>query len=123
MLVFISTFAFMHELLFVTEPPDEPQGFEVVGIGSRWISVKWRKPIFDGNSPVLDYKLQVKHQGVAVFTRENITILMENVTGLEPFKNYNFDLIARNKLGLGRTITILNQTDSEGMASKLLHVC
>ena len=118
----LAAFVLHKILIFISEPPYEPQGFEVKGSGSRWISVKWQKPLFDGNSPILDYKLQVKHKGITVYTKEIFTILMENVTGLEPFKDYTFDLTARNKMGFGRLITILNKTDSEGMASGLLHI-
>ena len=57
-----------------------------------------------------------------MYTKQNFTILMENVTGLQPFKDYTFDLTARNKMGFGRLITILNKTDSEGMASELLRI-
>lgn len=102
-------------LIFISEPSDEPQGFEVASFGSRWVFVRWQKPLFDGNSPIIIYKLEVKNDGGNAPYRIFNARTQENVTGLQPFTVYGFQLTALNSIGQSKPVSFQHRTDSEGM--------
>ena len=74
----------------------------------------WEKPLFDGNNQITGYKLQVKTSVKGVVYSETHMIMQKNVTKLDPFRNYTFNVSALNKVGLGRPATLQIQTNSEG---------
>ncbi|XP_060519331.1 obscurin isoform X9 [Cylas formicarius] len=81
--------------------PDEPDSPEIDGVSDTEILLTWKQPKFDGNAPVICYKLEYKRADDMEWTKktENIDHEFYLIGGLEPNTCYIFRLAARNAIG------------------------
>ena len=65
------------------------------------IGLAWNEGVYNGGSPVLDYKLSFKDESESVFTiyESNIEANTITVTGLMPSVTYQFLVQSRNLVG------------------------
>lgn len=81
--------------------PDEPDSPEAIGISDTEILLSWKQPKFDGNSPIICYRLEYKlaNETEWVKKEENIDHEFYLITGLESNTTYIFRLAAKNSIG------------------------
>lgn len=81
--------------------PDEPDSPEASQTSDSEILLNWKQPKFDGNSPVICYKLEYKLADDTEWTKkaDNIDHEFFLIGDLEPNKAYIFRLAARNSIG------------------------
>lgn len=83
--------------------PDEPDSPEAVQISDTEILLSWKQPKFDGNSPIICYRLEFKLANDTEWTKkeDNIDHEFYLISGLEPNTTYIFRLAAKNSIGWG----------------------
>ncbi|XP_018567720.1 obscurin isoform X4 [Anoplophora glabripennis] len=81
--------------------PDEPDSPEASQISDTEILLTWKQPKFDGNAPVICYRLEYKLADETEWTKKaaNIDHEFYLIGDLEPSKSYIFRLAARNSIG------------------------
>jgi hypothetical protein len=84
----------------VASPPDAPINFESVpAITTAYqIGLSWDAGVYDGSSPVVDYQVSYKAEGVATYSiyQSGITTTSLTATGLTAGVIYTFVVQARN---------------------------
>ena len=87
--------------------PEPPQNVAVVDVTESRVTLSWIMPE-DNNAPILGYRISYY---LPVFMDEDVTFgeemivdvngleTQETVTGLHPFVNYTFTVIAFNEIG------------------------
>ncbi|KAL3285162.1 hypothetical protein HHI36_019282 [Cryptolaemus montrouzieri] len=98
----------------VPDEPDSPEGSQV---SDTEILLTWKQPKFDGNSPVLCYRLDYKLADDMEWTKkaDNIDHEFYLMKGLQPNKTYLFRLAAKNAIGwsdLGVTSAPISTKDA-----------
>lgn len=81
--------------------PDEPDSPEAIQISDTEILLSWRQPKFDGNSPIICYRLEYKLANDTEWIKkeENIDHEFYLISDLEPITTYIFRLAAKNSIG------------------------
>ncbi|XP_045464007.1 obscurin isoform X4 [Harmonia axyridis] len=97
--------------------PDEPDSPEAAQVSDSEILLTWKQPKFDGNSPVLCYRLDYKLADDMEWTKkaDNIDHEFYMMRGLQPNKTYLFRLAAKNAIGwsdLGVTSAPISTKDA-----------
>lgn len=97
--------------------PDEPDSPEAAQVSDTEILLTWKQPKFDGNSPVLCYRLDYKLADDMEWTKkaDNIDHEFYLMKGLQPNKTYLFRLAAKNNMGwseLGVTSAPISTKDA-----------
>ncbi|KAK9877930.1 hypothetical protein WA026_020153 [Henosepilachna vigintioctopunctata] len=97
--------------------PDEPDSPEASQVSDTEILLTWKQPKYDGNSPVLCYRLDFKLADDMEWTKraDNIDHEFYLMKGLQPNKTYLFRLAAKNAIGwseLGVTSAPISTKDS-----------
>ncbi|XP_044758879.1 obscurin isoform X8 [Coccinella septempunctata] len=97
--------------------PDEPDSPEAAQVSDTEILLTWKQPKFDGNSPVLCYRLDYKLADDMEWTKkaDNIDHEFYLMKGLQPNKTYLFRLAAKNAMGwseLGVTSAPISTKDA-----------
>ena len=100
-------------LLFVlpTDKPGKPK-INFTEVQASYIRVKWTPPVYDGGSPVIDYRVIV--DGAPGKNRPPVTGTETLIEQLMPGKSYSVILSARNVVGYGESETFPFTTKPEG---------
>ena len=87
-----------------TDPPGPPENVEASEIFSTSCVLTWKPPAVDGGSPVTGYwverRLTSSNRWIRV-NKEAVPELTLNVTDLDEGSEYEFRVIAENKIGPG----------------------
>lgn len=87
-------------LVFFSDAPSPPAAPSISQVLSTTALVQWRAP-FDGNSPIISYRLQYRKLGDqdwSVFS-DSIVETITVVEDLEPSSSYRFRVSATNEIG------------------------
>uniref|UniRef100_A0ABL0EK17 Titin n=1 Tax=Rhodnius prolixus TaxID=13249 RepID=A0ABL0EK17_RHOPR len=91
--------------LIIIEVPGAPSAPEIVDVTNTSVTVLWKEPSFDGNSPITSYVLE--HHDKEEFLKWHevigITEKTYKVTGLERGHEITFRVTALNDVGRGKT--------------------
>lgn len=81
--------------------PDEPDSPAAIEVSDTEILLSWKQPKFDGNSPIICYRLEYKLANDTEWIKkeENIDYEFYLVSGLESNTTYIFRLAAKNSIG------------------------
>ncbi|KAJ8919920.1 hypothetical protein NQ315_006449 [Exocentrus adspersus] len=81
--------------------PDEPDSPEATQVSDTEVLLTWKQPKFDGNAPVVCYRLEFKVADDTEWTKKaaNIDHEFYLLGDLEPNKSYIFRLAAKNSIG------------------------
>jgi len=94
--------------------PSAPFPISAIPESSTVIQLSWR-PLFDGNSSITGYKLEMRRESETyVVLEENIFVLSYTVRNLDPYVTYTFRISARNAVGLSPGATVTNRTLEDG---------
>ncbi|XP_022661612.1 Down syndrome cell adhesion molecule-like protein Dscam2 isoform X3 [Varroa destructor] len=110
----------MQVRLYVQEPPEPVEGFNITSVSSRSVNVVWREP-YNGNSPITYYLIQYKNRTESAWDSEqtiNVTVPASEQTswtvrGLGPDILYYFRIQAANEVGIGPPSTNLLKMRTE----------
>jgi hypothetical protein len=85
------------------------------------ITVTWLRPIDDGGSPVLDYKIQINTQPPReINTKDNRRVILD----LKGNTTYILKVYARNVVGYGKVSVVEFTTKMKGECAKIVfHLC
>ena len=89
--------------LLLGDTPLAPDSPEISDVSDTEILLRWKVPRFDGNSPILCYRLQQKYGDGTDWMEvaDNIDHEFYIVQNLVPDTEYQFRISARNKFGWG----------------------
>ena len=87
--------------LIVMDLPNKPGTPELVDVTDTSITLHWKAPEFDGNTPIINYIIEYRDKETAKWTRttETITTTTTTLTKIEKHKEYSFRVIAVNEVG------------------------
>ncbi|XP_028968106.1 Down syndrome cell adhesion molecule-like protein Dscam2 [Galendromus occidentalis] len=110
----------MQVRLYVQEPPEPVEGFNITSVSSRSVNVVWREP-YNGNSPLIYYVIQHKNSTDVPWESGrvvNVTVPASEQTSwtvrsLSPDTIYYFRISAVNEIGVGAPSTNLVKMRTE----------
>ncbi len=92
------------ETFFLADKPGPPGVPEYLEIKDGKISLVWKVPEDDGGSPIFNYVLEVREEGLFKWnriTQDTIAELKYLAKGLKMSDTYEFRVAAENKAGQG----------------------
>jgi hypothetical protein len=89
----------------VARVPDAPRSFSAMP-SSNSITLSWAAPIFNGGLPVTSYTLKV-FGSTTLYTGLNTFF---NHTGLPPYTEYSYTVVATNAVGDSATASVSTST-------------
>uniref|UniRef100_A0A7M4F5W2 Titin n=1 Tax=Crocodylus porosus TaxID=8502 RepID=A0A7M4F5W2_CROPO len=90
------------ELYVARDPCDPPGRPEAIVITRNYVTLKWKKPEYDGGSKITGYLVEKKELPDGRWMKASFTNVLETeftVTGLVEDQRYEFRVIARNAAG------------------------
>ena len=87
-----------------TGKPDKPGVPQIMAVNKTKISLSWEAPRSDGGSPIFNYCVDCREEGLFKWTRANADNVAETkftVKGLKENTVYEFRVAAENKAGTG----------------------
>ena len=102
-------------LFQILEEPGQPRNLTNGTITDTSVSLEWKAPVFDGNSPITNYTVSYKTKNNAtlmVDVTENTTI---DLVGLFPAQKYEINVSANNNHFSGSPSNITVVTADAGI--------
>ena len=119
---FIIIYEFKHTFLVVnTVPSQPPTAFQLTASSSTSITASWQlPPVFGRHRDIAGFKLFYKKKGcggsATTLTISSGSILSRNVTGLDKFAEYEFQVLAFTSDGDGpKSHVVVKRTKGNGM--------
>ncbi|KAF5301261.1 hypothetical protein FQR65_LT00961 [Abscondita terminalis] len=87
--------------LIVMDIPTKPGTPELVDVTDNSITLHWKAPESDGNTPITNYIIEYREKDSTKWTRTTETIINTNytITSVQKHKEYSFRVIAVNEIG------------------------
>jgi len=86
------------------EKPGKPDPPVITSTGKSTVSLSYKPPVDDGGSPITNYVIEHREEGLAKWTRatkDTVDKTSYTVTGLTANSTYEFRVAAENKAGVG----------------------
>lgn len=84
--------------------PEAPELLEVVNLERDSVTLRWKKPKYDGGSPITNYIVEKREEFKDNWTKvkqvEKFNTTLD-IAGLVPEKKYYFRVSAKNSIGTG----------------------
>ncbi|KAK3724594.1 hypothetical protein QZH41_018287, partial [Actinostola sp. cb2023] len=90
--------------------PPGPPIITVTDIEASSVIVRWTRPVYDGDSPIIDYKLLINSKTLHI----NAPNTNKGITGLTKNTEYEVQLYARNVAGYGNASSKVFTTKKQG---------
>ena len=109
----------------IAAPSKAPSNFKVTAVTSTIITASWQLPSADSrNGIIIGFKLFYKKRGssgaATTLTIKNGTVLSKDVTGLDIYTEYEFEILAFTSVGNGPKSSILTErTKEDGKACRI----
>ncbi|KAK3718601.1 hypothetical protein QZH41_008397, partial [Actinostola sp. cb2023] len=100
-----------HDITVTQLFPPGPPNITVTYIESSSVIVRWTRPVYDGGSPIIDYKLLINSKTLNI----NAPNTNKGITGLTKNTEYKVQLYARNVAGYGNVSSKVFTTKKQGM--------
>ena len=113
----IIQFSISHNRLYEFAVADRPGNLNAVGVASRSVLLDWEEP--DVNGVLQEYRVAVFFGSMTISMdtiASNITTF--NVSRLQPFTEYMFEVVAVNGAGVGGKAVLNITTDQDGKGLK-----
>ncbi|KAK3733410.1 hypothetical protein QZH41_012178, partial [Actinostola sp. cb2023] len=102
-----------HDITVTQLFPPGPPHITVTDIEASSVIVRWTRPVYDGGSPIIDYKLLINSKTLNI----NAPNTNKGITGLTKNTEYEVQLYARNVAGYGNASSKVFTTKKQGPPS------